>query len=79
MVFTLGALKIRKFHSKNSCAGVFKKASNPQACKFIKKILQHRYFPVKLVRFSRALILQNTSGGSLLKQATVTFCSKISQ
>ena len=72
--------KFCKFHWKNTCAGVFfKKASGPQACKCIKKILQHRYFPVKLIRFSRALFLQNTSGGSFLKQATVTFCSKISQ
>ena len=78
MVFTLGALK--NFTGKNASVGVsFKKASGPQACKFIKKRLQHRYFPVKLARFSRALFLQNTSGGSFLKQATVTFCSKISQ
>ena len=72
--------KFRKFHWKNTCVGVsFKKTSGPQACKFIKKRLQHRYFPVKLAIFSRALFLQNTSGGSFLKQATVTFCSKISQ
>ena len=78
MVFTLGALK--NFTGKNASVGVsFKKASGPQACKFIKKRLQHRYFPVKLAIFSRALFLQNTSGGSFLKQATLTFCSQISQ
>ena len=62
MVFTLGALKIftnfaGKIHVLDS---LFKKASGPQASKFIKKRLQHRYFPVKLARFSRALFLQNT-------------------
>ena len=31
---------------------LFKKVSGPQACKFIKKKLQHRCFSVKLARFS---------------------------
>ena len=31
---------------------LFKKVSGLQACKFIKKRLQDRYFPVKLARFS---------------------------
>ena len=57
MVFTLGALKIfansaGKIHMLES---LFKKALGPQACTFIKKRLQKRYFPVKLARFSRAL------------------------
>ena len=69
MVFTLGALKnfahfAGKIHELES---LFKKASGSQATKFIKKRLQHRYFPVKLARFSRALFLQNTSGGWFLK------------
>ena len=69
MVFTLVALKnfanfAGKIHVMES---LFKKDSSPQACKFIKKRLQHRYFPVKLARFSRALFLQNTSGGWFLK------------
>ena len=51
MVFTLGALKIfanfaGKIHVLES---LFKKAPGPQACKFIKKKLQHRYFSAKLV------------------------------
>ena len=46
---------------------LFKKASDPHACKFMKKRLQHRYFPVKLARFSRALFLQNTSDDWFLK------------
>ena len=81
MILTLGALKnfanfTRKIHVLGS---LLKKVSGRQACKFIKKRLQHRYFPVKLAIFSRAFLLQNSSGGSFLKQATVTFCSKISQ
>ena len=64
MVFTLGALKISQISlEKYVLQSLFKKASGPQACKFIKKRLQHRYFPVKSARFSRALFLQNTSGG----------------
>ena len=76
MVFTAGALKnFANFTGKiHVLKSLFKKASGPQACKFIKKRLQHRYFPVKLARFSRALFLQNTSGGWFLKQATITFC-----
>ena len=31
---------------------LFRKASSPQACKFIKKRLQHGYFPVKLAKLS---------------------------
>ena len=69
MIFTLGALRnfpnfAGKMHVLES---LFNKASGPQVCKFIKKRLQHRYFPVKLARFSRALFLQNTSGGWFLK------------
>ena len=61
MVFTLGAVK--NFSGKNVLESLFKKASGPQAYKFIKKRLQHRYFPMKLAKFSRALFLQTTSGG----------------
>ena len=62
MVFTLGALKdFANFAGKIHV--LFKKASGPQACNFIKKRLKHRYFPMKLARFSRAIFLQNTSGG----------------
>ena len=70
MVFALGALKnVVNFAGKiqHVLESLFKKASGPQAYKFIKKRLQHRYFPVKLARFSRALFLQNTSGGWFLK------------
>ena len=57
MVFTLGALNISanftgKVHVLES---LFKKASDPQACKLFRKRFQHRYFSVKLARFSTAL------------------------
>ena len=65
MILTLGALKnfanfTRKIHVLGS---LLKKVSGRQAGKFIKKRLQHSYLPVKLATFSRALILQNNSGG----------------
>ena len=62
MVFTLGTLKnFANFAGKiHVLESLFKKALGPQACKFIKKRLQHRYFPVKLAKFSRTLFLQNT-------------------
>ena len=52
MYFKIGALKnfanlSGKIHVLES---LFKKASGPQACKFIKK--RHRYFLVKLAKFS---------------------------
>ena len=60
MVFTVGALKIfANFTGKIlALKSLFKKASGPQACKLIKKRLQHRCFSVKLARFSRALCLE---------------------
>ena len=63
MVFTLGTLKnFANFAGKiHVLESLFKKALGPQACKFIKKRLQHRYFPVKLAKLSRTLFLQNTS------------------
>ena len=53
MVFTLGSLEnfAGKIHLLRS---LLKKASGPQACKFIKKRLKNRHFPVKLSRFSRS-------------------------
>ena len=79
MFFTLGALKHFANFNGVGLDSLLKKASGPQACRFIKKRLQHRYFPVKLARFSRALFLQNNSNGWFLKSATVTFYSKIFQ
>ena len=45
---------------KNTCVGVsFYESCNPQVCNFIKKRLQHTYFPVKIGKFFRAPILEN--------------------
>ena len=54
MFFTLGALKnFANFAGKIYVLdSLFKKTSDPQACKFVKKRLQNRYFPVKLAKFS---------------------------
>ena len=41
----------------------FNKVVDLQAYNCIKKRLQHRYFPVKFVKFSRTPFLQNTCGG----------------
>ena len=81
MVFKLGALQnFANFTGKiHVLESLFRKASGPQACKFIEKILQQRYFPVKLARFLRVLLLQSASSGWFLKEAIVTICSKIFQ
>ena len=62
MFFGTGALKsfaIFEFLS-NEFTGL-------QACSFIKKRLQHRYFSVKIAKSLRASFLQNTSGGCFWK------------
>ena len=79
MFLTLGALKsfayfTGKIHVLES---LFKKASDPQACKLLKKKLHHRYFLDIFARFSRALFLQNTSVALFSKSATVIICLKI--
>ena len=53
MTFKIGALKVFvKFTGKlHVLESPFKNVSSPQACKFIKKRLKQRYFPVKLARF----------------------------
>ena len=38
---------------------LFNKAAGLQASNFIKKRLQHRYFPVNIVKFLRTPILKN--------------------
>ena len=54
MYFKVGALKnFPNFTGKTQVLEpLFRKASGPQACRFIKKRLQHMYFPVKLAKFS---------------------------
>ena len=41
----------------------FKKVAGLKTCNFVKNRLQHRCFPVKIEKFLRTLLLQNTSGG----------------
>ena len=43
---------------KSTCAGVFfNDVADPENCNFIKKRLQHRFFPVNFVNYSRTPIL----------------------
>ena len=49
---------------------VLNKVAGLQACNFIKKRLQHWYFPVKFAKFSRTLILKN-----LCERLLLCFCS----
>ena len=52
------SLEIRKFHKKTPVLeSLFNKVLDLQTCKFIKKRLQHRCFPVKFAKFLRAPIL----------------------
>ena len=45
----------------------FNKFVGLQACNFIKKRIQYRYFPVNFAKFLRTPFLQNTSSRLLLK------------
>ena len=42
---------------------LFNKFAGLKACSFIKKRIQHKGFPVNIVKFFRIAFLQNTSGG----------------
>ena len=57
--FKIGFLKISQYSQESTCVG---------ACDFIKKNLQHRYFPVKFASkickiFKNTDFLQNADGG----------------
>ena len=56
MLLKIGALKnFENFNGKKPVLeSPFKNVTAPEACNFIKKNLQHRYFPVKLAKFLRA-------------------------
>ena len=65
-VFSLWvSLKIFESSQESTCAICF--FIKVKACKFIKKRLQHKCFPVNFVRFLRTPFLQNTSGRLLLQ------------
>ena len=53
-------LKISQISKENTCVEVFfNKVAGLQACNFIKKILQYRYFPVKFAKLFKTPILKN--------------------
>ena len=55
-------LKFCKFHRKTPVLeSLFNKVSGRQACIFIKKRLQHRYFPVKFAKVLTTPLLKNIS------------------
>ena len=61
-------LKILQFHWKTPMLeSLLNKVAGLKAWNFIKKRLQHRYFPMKLAKFWRTLFLQNISGGCFWK------------
>ena len=64
-----GVLKnFTKFTEKHLCQSLFfNKAAGLRPATLLKKRLWHRYFPVKFVKFLRALFLQNVSGRVLVK------------
>ena len=54
------SLELRKFHRKTPVLeSLFNRITGLKGCKFIKKRLQHRCFPVKFKTFLRAPILKN--------------------
>ena len=55
-------LKISQYSKESTCAGVFfNEAAGLQACNFIKKRLQHTYFPVNIAKFLKTPFLQTPS------------------
>ena len=62
-------LNICKLHRKTPALEcIFNKVhevSSLKACKFIKKLLQHRYFPWNFAKSLRTVFLKNASGGCL--------------
>ena len=60
-------LKFAIFTHGNTCVGV----SETEACNFIKKRLQHRFFPVNITKFLRTPILKNMCERLLLFDASI--------
>ena len=67
MFFKIGALKDFAYLTGKIHVLESNKVSGLKACNFIKKKLQHRYFPVNLQNIQEHFFLQNTSGGCFLK------------
>ena len=68
MFFKVGFLKnFVIVTGKYLCLSLFSIKLQAWGCNFIKTRLQHRYFPVKFVKFLKRLFLQNTCGGCFWK------------
>ena len=64
MSFQIGAFKVCKIRRKTPVLeSLFSKVTSLEICKFIKKRLKHRCFPVNIVNVLRKLHLKNTTGG----------------
>ena len=64
MFIKLGVLKNRNIHRKTPVVeSLFNTVAGLQACKLIKKKLQHRCFPENIAKFLRTAFLQNNYGG----------------
>ena len=61
--------KFRNIHRKHECWCFFNKVARRQACDFIRKSLQHRFFLVSVTKFWRASILKNICERLLLLKA----------
>ena len=57
MFFEMGILKVCNIHRKTSVLeSLFSKVATLEACNFIKKRLQHRFFPVNIAKFLKKII-----------------------
>ena len=63
MFFEIGVLTVCYIQRKTTVLeSLFSKVVSLEAYKFIKKRLQHRYFPVNIANFLRKFYLKNTTG-----------------
>ena len=64
---------IKSYYEKKKCARVETKSlsegADLQACNFIKKILQHRCFPVNIAKLLRTPVLKNICERLLLQRS----------
>ena len=65
-------LKISQYSQENTYArGFFNQVKGCQVCNFIKKIFQHRYFSVNIVKFLKTVILKK-----ICEQLWLLICCK---
>ena len=66
--FKIGILKnVANFTGTPMLESLLNKVAALNVWNFIKKILQHRYFPVSFTKFLRTPFLKNTSDGCFWK------------